>query len=174
MRYSPSCFVIPFSLALFVGIGCDRNETSSTETPAEGVHLSAPNESAAAPEGPRMPHSPPIKGEVTETMDVTRYTYLHVKTVSAAHWVAVPRTKVETGDRVEITGYNIMRDFHSKSLSKTFPEIYFASRVTVVGSDDRPTGTAPDGTGATPPGHPPIGTGPGTKMPPGHPPVMPQ
>lgn len=118
-------------------------------------------------------------GEVLETKDVASYTYLRLKTASGEVWAAVPRATVRLHEQVRITGANLMVDFESKTLKRTFPKIYFGS---LAGSAAAPAPKA-DGPGpvngdeALPPGHPPIDSAQpdpyadGNPLPPGHPPI---
>ncbi len=67
-----------------------------------------------------------LKGSITEFKDVTNYTYLNLKDSTGRIWAAIPKTSVETGDEIELANIIVMKDFHSKSLDKTFATILFA------------------------------------------------
>lgn len=67
-----------------------------------------------------------VTGVVLETMNAAGYTYLQVDNGSTREWVAVPQTQVQKGDQVAYTNGMEMRDFHSKSLNRTFPSIIFS------------------------------------------------
>jgi len=86
-----------------------------------------------------------ITGKVLETMDAAGYTYVNVETASGPQWVAVAQTPVKVGEEVTYVGGMVMKDFTSKSLNPTFPEIIFSS--------------GPVGSGATPPMPPAAASG---------------
>jgi len=78
--------------------------------------------------------SPPqgeLTGTVLDTMDAAGYTYVQVKTDQATVWLAGPATKVGKGDGVVTAGGMLMHNFRSKTLDRTFPEIYFVNRIEV-------------------------------------------
>jgi hypothetical protein len=79
-------------------------------------------------------------------MDADRYTYIQVDTGKKKVWVAGFRFPVKVGDTVVAPSGFAMLDFHSRSLERTFDEIYFAAPIEVM-----------------PPGHPAVA------LPPGHP-----
>ena len=171
MRHPGAHVAIPLALVFVLGFGCDRNAPSSSDLTDDHVPLDAPTERSGAPGDPEAPASLPIKGEVTEALDVARYTYIKIDTEEGDRWVAATKLHVETGETVEVSDYQVMRDFHSKSLNKTFPEIIFAARVVVMGEDGQPRREAPPADGTMPPGHPAVGPAAGSDTPPGHPPM---
>ena len=70
--------------------------------------------------------SPVLKGTIIECKDVTNYTYLLLEDKTGKVWAAIPKTQVKTGDEIAITNIAVMKDFHSKTLEKTFDIILFA------------------------------------------------
>jgi hypothetical protein len=83
-----------------------------------------PGMPAGAPQGAEAPKL--IQGEVLETIDVTRYTYIHLKgEAGELLWAAVPKTALEVGEPVEIVQSLVMENFESKTLNRTFPFIVF-------------------------------------------------
>jgi hypothetical protein len=136
-------------------------------------HATTPQaEPAAAQQG--GPHAPPpeaaaaagVQGKVAEVIDVDKYTYLRlVQSGGAEVWAAVPKAKVEKGQQVAIANPQLMRDFKSATLDRTFETIYFGQ---LAQPGDGTHGPA----GAMPPGHPPTdapGASPGAGP---HPPGM--
>ncbi len=82
--------------------------------------------------------SPPravIKGVVKGIMDSGGYTYVRVVQAEKEVWVALPLVEVKEGNEIEVDTAQalVMRNFHSRSLNRTFPEILFASRAKVEG-----------------------------------------
>ncbi|MDA3833623.1 MAG: hypothetical protein PF495_09520 [Spirochaetales bacterium] len=67
-----------------------------------------------------------LKASIVEFKDVTNYTYLDLKDSTGRIWAAIPKAPVETGDEIELANIIVMKDFHSKSLDKTFATILFA------------------------------------------------
>ncbi len=72
-----------------------------------------------------------IAGKVTQTMDVSQYTYLEVDTGDALVWVAGPVTQVKVGDTVEMPSGIEMINFHSSTLDRTFDKIHLVSAIQV-------------------------------------------
>ena len=70
-----------------------------------------------------------ISGEVVETMDASNYTYLRVKSARGDVWVATAKTPVKVGEKVVVPLESEMRDFHSESLKRDFPVIYFVTGI---------------------------------------------
>jgi len=69
-------------------------------------------------------------GTVLETMNGAGYTYMLVDSGTAKEWVAIPETTVAAGDHVTYSQGMEMKDFHSKSLDRTFPSIIFSAGLT--------------------------------------------
>jgi hypothetical protein len=78
-------------------------------------------------------------GTVVETMDASSYTYVRVKTATGDIWAASAQFKVKVGDKVTVPLNMPMQNFHSGTLNRTFPLVYFASRIELEGG----AGTAP-------------------------------
>ena len=70
-----------------------------------------------------------ITGTVLETMDAASYTYVKVKSGSREVWAASAQFKVAVGDTVVVPLETPMENFHSQSLNRDFPLIYFSSRI---------------------------------------------
>ncbi len=133
---------------------------NAVSTPATTPAASAPAALATAhdPAPPSAVQS--VSGPVVETMNAAAYTYVRVKGDAGEIWAASNTFDVKVGDRVTVPLESPMENFHSQSLGRDFPVIYFASAILREGE-------APPATGQMPPGHPPV---PGTpQMPPGHP-----
>ena len=67
--------------------------------------------------------------KVIEHKDVTSYTYLKVSENGNEYWIAAPQTKVEDGEVVFYSQGMEMKNFHSETLNKTFPTIYFVQSI---------------------------------------------
>lgn len=91
-----------------------------------------------------------IKGKVIETTNAAGYTYIRVESGKQKVWAAAPQFAVKKGDTVAFSSDMPMRDYHSKTLNRTFDMVYFTGGVTVNGA--RPSAALSD----LPPNHPPI------------------
>ena len=74
----------------------------------------------------------PNKGRVLDVIQAGSYTYLEVKGDEGVKWIAVTQTDVPKDSLIEYSEGNLMKDFHSKVLNRTFPEILFAGSINVV------------------------------------------
>ncbi|MCK5889962.1 MAG: hypothetical protein KAG19_08465 [Methylococcales bacterium] len=71
-----------------------------------------------------------IQGKVIDVIDVTSYTYVEIETGDSTVWAAAPTTQIKIGTPITVSTQMPMRDFHSDSINKTFPLIYFVGRFT--------------------------------------------
>ena len=69
-----------------------------------------------------------IYGKVTDTVEAAGYTYAEVDTGKEKVWAAASTTPLKIGDMVSFTTEMPMKNFHSNSLKRDFPIIYFVSR----------------------------------------------
>ncbi len=109
-----------------------------------------------------------VQGTVAEVIAVNNYTYLRLTQPDGKDvWAAVPSAKVEKGQAVAIANPQLMREFKSSTLDRTFDSIYFG-QLAQPGSAQ--VGTTHGGpSGAMPPGHPDVGA-PGSQGAGPHPP----
>ena len=70
-----------------------------------------------------------VTGPVLETMKASTYTYVRVKTDAGDVWAAASEFPVAVGDRVTLALEMPMENFHSESLKRDFPLIYFTTRI---------------------------------------------
>ena len=105
-----------------------------------GACSGKPADQAASPApaaGPQQAASPAaagqqvreVAGTVVETMDASTYTYVRVKTDTGDLWAASSTFKVAVGDRLVIPLEMPMENFHSATLNRDFPVIYFTTRI---------------------------------------------
>ena len=69
-----------------------------------------------------------IYGKVTEIVTAAGYTYAEVDTGSEKVWAAATTTPVKVGDMIAFTTEMRMENFHSNSMNRDFPVIYFVNR----------------------------------------------
>ncbi len=78
---------------------------------------------------PPLPH----EGIVVEHIKKSQYSYLKVRMDDGVEvWLAGPEQDLKAGARIGFPNGMIMRDFHSKSLNRTFPFIIFISEVRIL------------------------------------------
>jgi hypothetical protein len=70
-----------------------------------------------------------VSGVVKETMGGGGYTYLLLETKHGTFWCAGPEVAIKKGDRVKVSEGLLMEDFSSKTLKKTFKNIYFVRSI---------------------------------------------
>lgn len=140
--------------------GCSKQAGPKTDSTAQTPPASAsvPPASTAAPTGDPAPGqsavSQTVSGVVVETMNASNYTYVRVKTDAGEFWAATSQFKVAVGDRVVVPLEMPMSNFQSPSLKRTFPLIYFVTRIAREGEATQPAmmsahGSAPAGSPAT-------------------------
>jgi starvation-inducible outer membrane lipoprotein len=95
--------------------------------------------SAIAPAGNDATAAQTVTGTVLETMDASNYTYVRVKAGSRDLWAAASKFNVAVGDKVVIALDQPMENFHSETLKRDFPLIYFVSRIAPEGAADAPS-----------------------------------
>ncbi|MCK5872539.1 MAG: hypothetical protein KAG26_06915 [Methylococcales bacterium] len=69
------------------------------------------------------------EGKVIDIINVTSYTYVQVQTKKSKIWVAAPTTDIKKGAVIRFSTKMPMENFHSDSIDKTFPIIYFVNRL---------------------------------------------
>ncbi|MDQ7042843.1 MAG: GW dipeptide domain-containing protein [Sulfurimonas sp.] len=68
-------------------------------------------------------------GVVQETLSSGGYTYMKVQDGKNSYWIAMTQRDVKKGDKVAYTEQGWMRNFHSKTLNRTFDKILFAGNI---------------------------------------------
>ncbi|MCW8831605.1 MAG: hypothetical protein OQK32_08825 [Gammaproteobacteria bacterium] len=96
-----------------------------------------------------------LTGTVVSTTDATGYTYVELDASGETIWLAGPKTKLTKGDSLTVNIGAPMRNFHSKTLDRDFPVIYFVSTF----SDGKSKKVA------LPEGHKPLNGSPGLQPP---------
>ena len=75
-----------------------------------------------------------LVGTVMETTDSGGYTYALMQILDSEVWAAGPVSELEIGTEYELANPMLMNNFHSKTMDKTFDEIYFIGGFIVPGS----------------------------------------
>ena len=103
-------------ILLFSSVSCNKKSAENKEGKAQ------------------LPIASSFEGEVISTKDASRYTYIQYKTDDRRIlWAAVLKTKLNKGDRIKLINPQVMKNFTSKTLNKTFDLIYFAEGVEING-----------------------------------------
>ena len=131
--------VAALAVALLVG-GCKEKQ--------EGVPVpSAQGEAAVTATAPAATVNFPLKGKVQESLAGGGFSYVRVAAASGEYWIAVPETEVKVGEEVSAAEGQMMENFASKSLGRTFPKIVMSTGLT--GKTPK-MGEAPHGGAAAP------------------------
>jgi hypothetical protein len=75
---------------------------------------------------------------VSEVIHAGGYTYLKVTEKRKETWLAVPAMEANMGDKLTYTGGLEMKDFQSKELNRTFPNILFLEGVNMDKDSQQP------------------------------------
>ncbi len=128
----------------FVG-ACSREPATARPAAAKPAPAAQPGGQAPGAEtGVRT-----VTGSVVETMNAAGYTYARVKTNEGDIWAATSEMPLVVGDRVSVPLQMAMTDFHSKTLKRDFPTIYFVTDIQVEGKSGAAV-TPPAGAGMLP------------------------
>lgn len=72
-----------------------------------------------------------MSGKVVDKIDVANYTYVQFAHGKGQLWLATSKIDVKKGDLISFESAQSMHNFHSKSLNRTFDEIYFVTELSV-------------------------------------------
>ena len=114
MKTKFTLFLVFLCVYLFLA-GCQGSEQKASKKPQEKAKVSHATQKPGY-----------IYGKVKETMNGGGYTYLLLDFDGKSSWVAVPPMKVKVGDEVMLYPGQVMKNFHSKSLNRTFETIVFS------------------------------------------------
>lgn len=138
--------LIAVAAALAAGNACSNDKGAKDDASTKAQASAAPSQ--AAPEAmPQPAAGTTFAGKVVETMDAGTYTYVRVASGEREIWAAASHFDVTVGEQVVVPLDMPMENFHSDTLNRDFPVIYFAGAITRKG-DMRPP--------VMPAGHPPI------------------
>ena len=142
-----------------LALGCGGEEQLDPELERLGRAQAPPSAAGGGmPHGMMMPGGEGGSGklhagEVVETIQVPKYTYVKLEGPGGGQkWTAIPSTKIEVGTAVRVRESILMRDFHSRTLNRTFETIVFGTLEPSPAAAEGDAGAAPQ----LPPGHPPI------------------
>lgn len=75
------------------------------------------------------------RGQVLSVHDVSRYTYIEVRSNGQNIWLAGPSVDVEVGDVIRWGQYSVMQDFTSSELNRTFDTVLFVNAIVKDGQE---------------------------------------
>lgn len=129
-------------LAATLVAGCkDEKKTAPTAKATAPQTATGPKTASTAPKGKMPPGHPPtggmgqgamkrpagLSGKVLETMDAGGYSYVKLETPKGPVWAAIQKTPIKVGQVIGIARPMLMQKFKSKTLNRTFDQIYFGS-----------------------------------------------
>ena len=107
---------------MLIVAACQRNPSKlNEELPSKAAV--AETDSVPWPSAP----GDTISGTVVETMGASTYTYARLDRNGEQIWIAGPETPLAVGAKIGPLSGTLMKAFHSDSLDRTFPEIYFVN-----------------------------------------------
>ncbi len=112
--------IMGFLLIALIFTSCKKENKSLAPTPADNLKI------YKSPQKERVVMS----GIVKELMNVSHYTYAKIQTADKKEiWVAIRQTPLKKGQLLKLSHTMLMKNFTSKTLNRTFKEIYFATRL---------------------------------------------
>ena len=119
------------AISLILISGCLEDEKIQIPAPQQSTNMLPQTSSIAYNAGELILNAyeysrAEISGTVVDTMNSGGYTYVQLDDGTGTAWAAISQTDVQIGDKGTIAG-NIMHDFHSSTLNKTFPAIMFSN-----------------------------------------------
>ena len=134
---------LPLLLVLATTLGCHSQKSDAV--------VAAPTQPTAGGMPGAPAQAPGLSGKVLERIEASPSCYLRLQTARGEVWAAVPEAKVEKGTDVTVVNPMLMTNFESKTLKRTFSEIFFGSLADAAGA---PTASAPAAGTAAPMGAP--------------------
>lgn len=120
---------MPGAISLLLAASSMVGFTQNKPDAPHPVAATAPQATASAPHAPgaQMPMGEAVTGKVLERLEAPPYCYLRLKTAKGEVWAAIPAAKAEKGSEVTIANAVLMTAFESKTLKRTFAEVYFGT-----------------------------------------------
>lgn len=117
-------------LSAFLAVaGCTATPAGSSTAPPAAGQATNP----APAQAPPAASAGTVTGTVVETMNSGGYTYMRVQDGAKDVWIAATEFTVANGERVTAPLEMPMANFHSNTLNRDFPMIYFVSQVARAG-----------------------------------------
>ncbi len=116
-------------LSVFVTLLALASVTACSTDPANAAPATGQEAKAPAAGATPLPGAGIATGTVAETMNAGGYTYLRLQTGKSDLWIAATELPVKIGEHLTVPLEMPMENFHSKTLNRDFPLIYFVSQV---------------------------------------------
>ncbi|HJH29159.1 MAG TPA: hypothetical protein C5S51_05620 [Methanosarcinaceae archaeon] len=122
------------AISLILISGCAEKNATQIPAPQQNTNMPPQTSSIAYTIGelnetPDMYSRAEISGKIIDTMNASIYTYVILgDDAGRIVWAAIPQTTVELGTEGTVEG-NIMKDFTSTTLDRTFEAIIFADGI---------------------------------------------
>lgn len=127
---SPTPFQIVSMLLAILGLAaCTATPAGNSATPAGGQAATASPPAPAAPAA----SAGTVTGTVVETMNSGGYTYMRLQSGQKDVWIAATEMSVTKGESLTAPLEMPMANFHSNTLNRDFPMIYFVTQVARAG-----------------------------------------
>lgn len=141
------------SMTALVLTACSKDEPAPQAAVEKAPAVEPTQPTAIEPTQPAAPSG--TTGTVVETMNAAGYTYVFVDDGKEKIWAAAPQFAVSVGDQVMVPEGMAMHNYHSQSLDRDFPVVYFVESVLNASNPAAATASgSPDM--QMPEGHPPI------------------
>ena len=142
-----------YAAAALMLFGCSNNPAEQAKPETKGT---ATTEQAGAAPAQQVNIGKPLaadslSGTVVETFDSGGYTYLQLDNGQQKVWVAIAPAKVTVGQQLSLINGPVMKDFYSRSIDRTFPEIVFSAGIKGEQKAASPHGAMTTSPGATNP-----------------------
>lgn len=121
-----------FEEVRFIGDIEVEGETASTDAAGNSAAATLPPGHAPVPGMSGGQQELPNAGIVKETIAAGNYTYLRVEDEGKETWLALPKREVPVGAHVRYVDGEVMTNFHSPSMNRTFDEVIFINGLKVV------------------------------------------
>ena len=120
-----------FALSLSLNACSNGSDTEEKAPPAttHKTEAAAPAGSAHTPQIADPKSDAALSGTVLETFDSGGYTYLQLDNGHEKIWAAISSATITVGQQIALINGPVMKDFHSRSLDRTFPEIIFSAGI---------------------------------------------
>ena len=116
------------ALSVTLAMACLTAWSGQANNPATAApRAAAPAVAAAA--APATRDAGTVTGSVVETMNRGGYTYVRLRTGKEDVWIAASEFPVKSGERLTAPLEMPMQNFHSKTLNRDFPVVYFVSQI---------------------------------------------
>jgi len=112
-------------LITFTGYGAQAATTPPDGSPSIAAHAEA---------GGKPAKHGILSGKIVETMNSAGYTYVLLDTGADKVWAASTEASVTVGQRVSVVTGEVMSNFTSNTLNRTFDRIYFVNGIFPEGS----------------------------------------